>query len=1687
MSRFNILRNADIRNSMLCRYDTNEGYSVSWSEDNDFQQYGEFSGITTRSVENQNYFSVATSGICYVGPTSDQAPFDGGVFDLVKVTYRLDIGFNQLVPTTGRLQFQTVSDPTYDDEKVVDFPINPDNAYNEYTVDLSQTRLWQGDISRIRLYPFIDGSPGSQIHLQAIRVQSSTKHACATGYDGGGVCSKFSEYSHPCPWTGSGGTSEAVAISEGIDIIEGVNDELTINVNDYGEQTVTLKPAAGVGLATIARDIEDKLSNIAIGGFAGNRTEVTLSRLLITAEDTREAISTVVVSDTPAARLLGFYNNEGTKVATEAPGVQAATRYAPAGTVQLSKTEIAQFYVPDQAINKSTITLDPHNYAAEAGRRDFTLVTRDRSVDFINKTIIDFNRPVTQTGLFTFFGFSGDATTTTQVVFFRPKADGTLTLIDTVPLGATGSLTDRVFGLTMSVYLRKGDLVGIADGEIYLGDFAEHPNVSYFLYDGELSIGDTIPTPLIYGLGDGGLPLYARGTDKQTEVVLDIQFQQPELVEEIQVIATEEAREEVVNLTQTLSGGINGGPFVTGETGLDKFGAQAPALTDLGAITDGVKTKAPGALALHPSWLDSGFSPADKYDQTEFAIILDFAKGVPVFFEISKVIVHYRDANNVKFFRVDYPITTSPDDSDRHWGPVTNIFDRVALDGKTLSPNNHPLYSHPIQITVENFNDAHQFVEYNSIEFNFPPVAARSLKFGVKNYFFNDDVDSFDLSDYPLTVSPYFLEMEVFAVNTPKANISDNFSFESAGDDGVFYPHTVVRDGGTTSATYLIGYPVRYLRSRIRPQGKLEIKSFDVSLSQSALDIDTNAGDQVVSLQISKEDFVSHEVAVVTNDSQQTYNYYVDISPQRNAVERCLLWNKMGTPAQLSKSQIGPSPSVIKREPFYPRETNMALNVPAYVLDPLWMMNRNTQAYITYDLGTTWEKRGGIVTNYNYTDFINSKTPDYTTLAFVYVLVDLGKVYPLVTVEQKFPGGTSAVKAFADSILYSNLDVDTPEELDINADFSTNKNATRWVRLRAIPHNPASNSQVPTLSFLRTTIDPRNPLLNDDVPWVPAPKMTNYLFGTDTPSDSNCGEGWHCAETAFPDPPHYYAINLEYHYNITNIITGPQSSDTLALTTDIDKLLPGGAGSAYPANGTKINSEFAYGVSQTDDPQHVQWGSFGAAPPEKTKWILVQKHGWLADEIAVHVNDNVNENKPLFPNPRWWTAQLGAVTRDNSESHNGTHSISVTYAKDQGPAVEEIEVIRTLGIDEKLAKRDTLKLFLYVSDANQLDLSQGHIALGRNITENNGGMQPLSGVEPDREQFFQWNFSDMPGLITSGWNTLHLPFTDNFRSGQPRLTTNFSIFPGFANAAPRSRLRWFRVNFVGKENNEEVSVKVGDLSIERGDFVPAKFGNGYYLAGDDYAKFPLNNFNVLQGTIEFYLRADWTKTPGCNSCEDPRDHVLFRLFNSDDFIVSLYMTGMGMRVYASNGNQAFLLTDNDSPRYIFNDVDTHIAVTWDFKGERSDRGLAFFVNGELSSTMSAELTSPETWLPNSVVTLLLGGPAWDGVVGNTTSSVDGVVDNLRVYNYAKSDFTHSIQNQELEHIRASDELVEISLDGVNFYGSEARGTELPLLVQNVVPGQRFNVYVRNKEQEGTTSLEGQERLSYLEIIKARAG
>ena len=104
---------------------------------------------------------------------------------------------------------------------------------------------------------------------------------------------------------------------------------------------------------------------------------------------------------------------------------------------------------------------------------------------------------------------------------------------------------------------------------------------------------------------------------------------------------------------------------------------------------------------------------------------------------------------------------------------------------------------------------------------------------------------------------------------------------------------------------------------------------------------------------------------------------------------------------------------------------------------------------------------------------------------------------------------------------------------------------------------------------------------------------------------------------------------------------------------------------------------------------------------------------------------------------------------------------------------------------------------------------------------------------------------------------------------------------------------------------------------------------------------------------------------------------------------------------------------------------------------------------------------------SSYYTVRLGGVGWSGVVSSVSSSVDAVIENLKIFNYPKSDFKFSLNNQGLEQPKRSSELVEISLDGVSFYSYEDRGAGLPLTKKGISSGEGFYVYVKGRDWDKT--------------------
>lgn len=1661
---FNIIQSADIRNSTRCLHDNKSGWAVYWNEDGNFEQYEEFGNVASPVVWDGKLSCVSTSGTCYIGPTQDQTAVDTSVFTLVKAKFRIELDPLAATdpPTKGKIQFQTDDDPTYDSTKEVEFSIQTDNSYREYTIDMSQEKSWQGNVVRMRVYPFIDGYEGIKVHFKSLKVESVDTFGCDTLYNGP-LCSKYGAYAHPCPWVGAGGSAESSYISGGsVSIAESENDTLCVDINGYGEQAIRLRSANNVTLDSIARDIESKLSNIGIGGYAGVKVEHNYGKLKITADDTRGSDSTVVVKDTPAARTLKFFDSEGNDISTKNNGEDAASRYEPAGTIQLSNAEISKLQSAG-----GRLELDPNKFSVQAGREDFSLTYRDKKIDFENKTIIDFNNPVSSNGVITKVSYSGDGDSKTEFRFYRPKADGKLELLDSVNMGLpAGGLSDKVFEKSTEVRVRRGDFAAIYHGKLDAAKTEQRPNMSYFIYDGDLQ--ETKKVVDISGRGEEGLRLFAHGEEKQTQAVLDITFDQPKLIEEIHIDAKEESRFEETNLSQVKSGGINGGPHVTGWTGTDKFGDQAPTLTNLGSLVDGVRYEQDASTEyMYPSWLDLSYTPADKFDNTPFYVKFDFAKGVPVFFDIYKVVIYFRDEDNIKFFGLQYPLTTDEADTNQYWDFVADKHNKVFMEGSEIKPKTHPYYTNPVVPTSNTFLDSHQFTLFRKLEFQFDPVRARSFRYFVNNFNRITEEFSENYSDFPLSVSPRIMEIEVYAKSDLTPNISDNFSFESSGDGDKFFTHTRKRETNNENASYLIGYPVKHVRATITPNSPLEINGVSATLSRQGGAVLKEGEGNVVSLNLPKGDSTNYDKVEFINNGEKA-TFYVDIADQYPIHERCLLWNRLGSEQQLSKSEIGPSPTYSRREDYYPRPTNYALNAPAYTIDPFWLLNK--PCYVSYDEGVSWSSRGSILTDYMLETKITNVTSE--DIAQVFILIDLGDVYALSDIKVK---NESSAGNF--SVAYTNIDVDDPVLLDAQHDFVGTKESVRWVRLvaPAIASEPSvktADNGYFSASYLKASLDPLNRQNKGKLPWIKHSSLTDYSFGK---AEGNCGEGYQCADE---DVTTYYCVDLGRRYNLSNLIIGPTTSE---FTSDVDLLSPGDLGSMFPDAETKSNDNASFSSSDVSDPNDVTWRGFGEPASQYTRWVMVKKSGGVVSEIAAHIEDNDATKKPFFAEKRWWSSKFCSLFEDESFYKEGGYSLGAVYPADKAPNLEEMEFTQSLGIDHELGRRDYLQVYIYVSDIDQLDLNRGYISLGRNETEENEGREILN-VNKDRDNYFQWDFSDISSSSwKTGWNLLSLPFTENFKVGEPYFTIDDLSVRGPRSKSGKSRMRWMKVAFAGKQGCSDFQVNVDSVKIQRSKFLPAKWENGIYLKEKEYLKFPLNNFNVFSGTVEFFLSPDWTRVPDCESCDDPRERALFRIFNSDKYNLGLFLTGQGLKGYLTNGEQHLSLTGGQGGEMLKGSVH-HVAFTWNFLAEDdASPVLAIYIDNKLFSTLEAEALDTVDLRHNPYATLIFGGLAWDGLIDSFSSSVGGVVDNLKVFNYAKHDFSDSLSKEGLTHTTPNSELIEISKDGVNFYGVSDRGSGIPLIFSDVEQGDPINIYVKNRGVD--LAEEGQDRFSYLEILK----
>lgn len=1672
----NILSNSDIYNCTSCIHDSKLGYCISWEENNNLNGYGDVGGLTSYTTWGGVYFGVSTSGSCYISQESDLS-VDASIYSTIKVDVRLDTGSSVVSPTMGRIQFKTSSESEWSSGKTVDFSINDDTYYHEYSIDMTSNIKWSGNITRFRFYPMIDGPEGTKIHIKSIKIEARSLYACDSAVTGS-VCSKYSDYIHPCPWVGSPGYSLSQELSDGITISKGVNDKILVNIDGYGNQAVTLRPVINSSIRDIAFDIQEKLNLIGIGGYSLARCYVDNHRLKIES-GWRGSDSSVVVSEPTTSSCcvtLGLFNSAGEKISTELLGSEPASKYETA-PVHLNSSDIKYLKSSNHINNKGSFSIDGSVYSPQGGLSSYKNFSRATKLSFKNKTLIDFNNPINSDGIIEFIGFSGDCFTNTEFRIYRQKLDGSFYLVFSIDISEEEDKEDGIFELSnLNIRVKKGDLLSLYSASLHIGNEQKIKNYSYVLYSGDMLSGTAIQE--MSGSGEKGLPLFVRGSRKSNEAVIDIEFEKAELIESLFIYAESDSWEEEVNLCTVRNGGLDGGPYVEGTTGYDINGDKAPEILGLSYLIDGQKQDISGEeVYCYPGWLDLTTTEQEDFNYTDFQISFDFAKGINVYFPIYKINMYFVDDKNVKSFRWEIPIATNPEDTDRIWGVGWDRYQKVYTEDGIMDSSGIYLYDNPSVVTSDNYQVSYSHLDYKFLQLILSPFMARSIRFNA-TLGASPEIDTSqpDYSYFQISPSPKIEEIEIFAKFVAESDLGHNFSVFSSSDDLIFLEHTDYDLLSTEGIKYIVGRPISKLRLKIKTDVNLNVFNVYGVLSEDYIDVDTNYLEtMVLNAPINNPDL---DVAImsVTNDSDSSATFFVDVIGESSKSERCLLWNKLDSQDNIKNSEIGSGGIIRRREERYLRPYNYAYGCPGYYLNKNFVAGN--PAYISLDNKQSWTSVGSTITDGSVSSYLTNENPLFYIYEYVYVALYLGDSYSVGSITLN---GLTGLPGFSSTVLYSSKNTTNPADIptDPNDPYGWRVDSVytaRWALFMA-PSVTVGSESTRYLAYAEVEIDFTKSYNKGKLPWVSAAGLlTNGLSGT---TEAEEEEGWISDGVS-----EYFCVDLGWWHNVTNVITGPMSVAAESIV-DVDALLPG----AFPSivDSSCAGEDVSYSASYTNDPADVVWESFGLPPSNPVRWIMV-KTDTRIEEIIVQTDDNESNAKQSFLNSGWFTSNVLSLEQDFVGTKTGICSISMDYTAGYSPTEEYILYKHCLGFDEELSKRDVLAFWLYVEDVEQLDSSYGYFRLGTSLTQDN---TPLDiNLTLDEYNRYEWSLSSLFGYLESGWSYLELPFSDNYKNGVIYLAEDNKERVGVSTyASTRDRIAYIKFVFRGVENNSKFSVKLDDFRIVRRHFTSGKFGYGAYIPKFEYIRFPLNDFDPFKGTLSFYLKSDWTRSFLCNACNDNRDHTIARIFSGDnDTVFSLFMTGDGLKFYVTDGSNSVILTDNNQYN-IVKENPTLISLVWDFENEYSfSPSFGIYINNNLSAFFEKSYLDDIGFKPSfkqsAIYNLVLGGFGWEGIISSFSSSVDGAIEDIQLFNYPINDFTYMLNNRDLKQAKKSSELIQISLDNINYYSKEDL-SGLPLVNKNISPNESFEVYVKGKSLN-ETKMGDKNRRAHISITKVNS-
>ncbi len=445
----------------------------------------------------------------------------------------------------------------------------------------------------------------------------------------------------------------------------------------------------------------------------------------------------------------------------------------------------------------------------------------------------------------------------------------------------------------------------------------------------------------------------------------------------------------------------------------------------------------------------------------------------------------------------------------------------------------------------------------------------------------------------------------------------------------------------------------------------------------------------------------------------------------------------------------------------------------------------------------------------------------------------------------------------------------------------------------------------------------------------------------------------------------------------------------------------------------------------------------------------------------------------------WWESLIGTLSDDFMNTYGGVSSLRVDYPENFTKTDRVIYFGDQIGQDKEWDIRDSIRFWLYISDIDKLDIESLFLDFGIEIA------------------YYTWKISDFVTLHT-GWNDINLHFADSTTT-LPMLDTNpistafldtSLCFGGLIerNAASGSSLipalsgevsdvgtstsisqvypslTLFLLTYKGK--GESFYMNLDHLRIERDSFTyDVKFGGGACLVGYESIDIPLSSLSIHKGAVEFWFRF-YTDSYGRDEFGKAFSRNLFSMSNDRKDTIALGLsTNYGIQICVGKELSTFHNVDMQSglrvpimPDFSIDDV-VHLAMVWDNTGYTMDNHdtLRLYINNELV------FVSRDRWRvsPSTYVTAKLGGSTVGGAyTGDVFGS--GMFENLKIYNYCKTDFNITTSSG-IDVVYEPNDFIELSEDNVTFYGIDS--DQLPIRYTEVPAGEERTIYVRSNKNE----------------------